>query len=263
MSFAESLNLQPLAANTWIGEADPAYAHAGGRFGGWTAAALLRAAMLEPGERGEPLSLTVLYPDAVVDGPVHISTRLIRAGSRLQFWRSELSQAERCRAHAQVTFGVRRETLRFTDARMPDVPPPEEPRLVESTPPVPFGRQFSMRWISQSPLTGRQDGPARSLVWTRDVQGRAIDHVLLAALADLAPPRVMFKTGQFTTSSTVSMTVHFHATPQELAEVGSGYVLSEVDCRRCEGGYFDHQIKLWSRTGALLATSEQMAAFRD
>jgi acyl-CoA thioesterase len=64
-------------------------------------------------------------------------------------------------------------------------------------------------------------------------------------------------------TSTVSMTVHFHATPEELAEVGDSYVLSEVHCRRCEGGYFDHELKLWSRSGALLATSEQMAAFRD
>jgi acyl-CoA thioesterase len=59
------------------------------------------------------------------------------------------------------------------------------------------------------------------------------------------------------------MNVYFHAMPDELAGVGDDWVLSEVDCRRCEGGYFDHQLKLWSRSGALLATSEQVAAFRD
>jgi acyl-CoA thioesterase len=261
--FAPSIALKPAGINVWAGEADAAYSHFGGRFGGWTAAVLLRAAMLEDGERGDPLSLTVLYPDAIGDGPIQVSTRLLRAGSRLQFWRSEISQRDKLCAHAQATFGVRRETTRFTDAEMPKAPPPEDQTLVESVPPVPFGQQFSARWASQSPLLGADGGPASSLFWIKDKQGRAIDHVLLAALADFAPPRVMYKVRKFMMTSTVSMTVHFHATPQELAEVGDDYVLSEVECRRCEGGYFDHELKLWSRSGALLATSEQVAAFRD
>jgi len=261
--FAPSIRLAPAAENLWAGEADPNYAHQGGRFGGWTAAVLLRAAMMEPGERGDPLSLTVLYTDAIGDGPIEVSTRLLRAGSRLQFWRSELSQRGKLCAHAQVTFGVRRKTTSFTDVVMPVVPPPEFEGLVESTPPVPFGQQASARWITPSPLLAATDDLARSLFWIRDKHGRQMDGVLLALLADFAPPRVMYRTKRFTPSSTVSMTVHIHATPEELAEVGAAYILSEVDCRRCEGGYFDHEVKLWSRSGALLATSEQVAAFRD
>jgi acyl-CoA thioesterase len=262
-TFASTIDLRPAGNNLWSGEADPAYSHFGGRFGGWTAAVLLRAAMLEPGERGDPLSLTVLYPDAIGDGPIQVSTRLLRSGSRLQFWRSEISQKDKLCAHAQVTFGFRRETTSFTDVVMPEPPPPESDKLVESVPPVPFGQQFSARWATQSPLLGADDGPASSLFWIRNKQGLAIDHALLAAMADFAPPRVMYKTRKFMMSSTVSMTVHFHATAEELAEVDDKYVLSEVHCRRCEGGYFDHELKLWSRSGALLATSEQVAAFRD
>jgi acyl-CoA thioesterase len=261
--FASSISLRPAAENLWAGEADPAYAHFGGRFGGWTAAVLLKAAMEEPGDRGDPLSLTVLYTDALGDGPIQVSTRLLRAGSRLQFWRSEVSQRDKLCAHAQATFGIRRETLRFTDAEMPQAPPPDDPSLQESVPPVPFGAQFSARWHTPSPLLANTTGKARSVFWLKDKQGRAIDHVLLAAMADFAPPRIMWKRKGFVMSSTVSMTVHFHATPEELAEVGDGYVLSEVEARRCEGGYFDHELKLWSRSGALLATSEQVAAFRD
>lgn len=262
--FAESVKLVNSGPNLWAGEADPAYAHQGGRFGGWTAAALLKAAMNEPGERGAPLSLTVLFTDAVNDGAITISTRLLRSGSRLQFWRSELSQRDKLCAHAQATFGMRRETTRFTDAEMPEAPPPETEGLQESVPPAPFGAQFSARWWTSSPLQKAVDeAKARSVFWLKDKQGRAIDHMLLAAMADFAPPRVMWKTKRFVASSTVSMTIHFHATPEELADVGSDYVLSEVDCRRCEGGYFDHELKLWSSKGALLATSEQVAAFRD
>ena len=121
--FADSILLKPAGENLWAGEADPAYARQGGRFGGWTAAVLLRAAMLEPGERGDPLSLTVLYTDAIGDGPVEVSTRLLRQGSRLQFWRSEISQRGKLCAHAQVTFGHRRKTTAFTDAVLPSPPP--------------------------------------------------------------------------------------------------------------------------------------------
>ncbi len=57
------------------------------------------------------------------------------------------------------------------------------------------------------------EGPASSLVWMRDTRGRPLDYPLLAAMADHAPPRVMFRRKAITSSSTVSMTTHFHATP--------------------------------------------------
>jgi acyl-CoA thioesterase len=267
MTFETSLELKPAGVNLWVGEADPSYAHLGGRFGGWTAAMLLRAAMLEPGDRGEPLSLTVLFTDAIGDGPIEISTRLLRSGARLQFWRSELAQRGKLCAHGQVTFGMRRETTAYTDAVMPKVKPPEEiiipPGMVP--PPVPFLQQFQSRWLT-IPFPNHPDvdtnAPTRSVFWGRDAHGRAMDYTWLAAICDYAPPRVAWKRREFTPSSTVSMTVHFHATPDELAEVGSDFTLTEVDCRRCEGGYFDHELKVWSRSGRLLATSEQVAAFR-
>lgn len=266
ISFADSIELSPAGENLWAGEADPLYGHIGGngRFGGWTAATLLKAAMMEPGERGEPLSLTVLFTDGVGDGPIEISTRLLRAGARLQFWRSEISQRGKLCAHAQATFGMRRETMRWTDAKMPVALQPEsiQPHALL---PVPFLQQFDARWVSFMPLDPRAnpEDPASSMFWIRDVLQRKIDYVLLAAMVDFAPPRVSWKRKAMAPSSTVSMTVHFHATPQELADIDSDYVLSEVHCRRCEGGYFDHELKLWSRSGVLLATSEQVAAFRD
>ena len=104
-TFADSIILSSTEPNKWDGEADPNYAHPGGRFGGWTAAALIEAVRREPGERGAPLSLTMLYLDPIKDGPVQIGTRLLRAGKRIQFWRAELRQGDTLCAHAQITFG--------------------------------------------------------------------------------------------------------------------------------------------------------------
>jgi acyl-CoA thioesterase len=264
-SFEDSFELTPAGPNLWAGKVDLDYRGFGSQFGGWTGAALLRAAMIEPGERGLPLSLSVLFIEAIAEGGFEISTRLLRSGARLQFWRSELVQGGKVCAHAQATFGVRRETTRFTDAVMPHVDGPDSPKHSAFAPQIPFGRQFMTRWATPAPLAPENDpeAPASSLVWMKDTRGRPLDYPLLAAMADHAPPRVMFRRKSIVSSSTVSMTTHFHATPAEMAAVGADFILSEVHCRRCEGGYFDHELKLWSRQGVLLATSEQVAAFRD
>lgn len=265
MSFEDSILLKPAGDNLWQGDVDPAYRGFGSQFGGWTGAALLKAAMMEAGANGLPLSLSVLFIDAVGEGSFEVATRLLRSGARLQFWRSELSQRARICAHAQATFGVRRATTRFTDAQKPDMSDPEAHGLPEWSPPSGFGARYRMRWITPPPRSVHADPamPASSLVWIRDCERRPLDILQLAAMADLAPPRVIWKREAISGSSTVSMTTHFHATPEEIADVGGDWILSEVRCRRCEGGYFDHELRLWSRAGALLATSEQVAAFRD
>ena len=265
LSFQDSLQLVAAGEGRWAGDVDPAYKGFGSQFGGWTAAALLKAIMVEPAAKGAPLSQSVLFLESINDGGYEISTRLIRSGARLQFWRSELHQGGKCCAHAQVTMGVRRETTSFTDAVMPIAPPPETETLTEWTPPAGFGAQFRSRWTTPSPRSPELDRnkPASSLVWVKDRAERPVDILMLAALVDLAPPRVIWKRDMISGSSTVSMTTHFHATPQEIEATANRFILSEVHCRRCEGGYFDHELKLWSPDGALLATSEQVAAFRD
>ncbi len=262
-NFADLIQLRPAAENLWAGEADTTYSHPGGQFGGWTAAVLLTAAMMEPGERGGPLSLTVMFTDAIGAGPIEISTRPLRAGARLQFWRAELSQRGKVCAHAQITFGMRRPSAGFTDAEMPSVPPPEDPSMTSFSPPTRFGEQLDGRSPPWPPSYKPGAGPARTMFWTRHQHGVGMDYALLAMMADFAPPRPMIKRGTFMMSSTVTMNVYFHASEAELAAVGEDYTLNDTVCRRCEGGYFDHELHLWSRSGALLMTSEQVAAYRD
>jgi acyl-CoA thioesterase len=261
--FADLIQLRPGADNLWAGEADTAYSHPGGQFGGWTAAVLLKAAMMEPGTRGAPLSVTTLFTDAVGAGPIQVRTRLLRAGSRLEFWRAELAQRDKVCAHAQITFGQRRASPGFTDAAMPEIPAPKSPGMVSFSPPTKFGEQlegWSMPWPSDHKPA---EAPARSVFWARHRHGVEMDYCLLALLADFSPPRVMLKRGTFMFSSTVSMNMYFHASEEEVAGVGPDFALNDTVARRCGGGYFDHELKLWSRSGALLLTSEQVATYRD
>src|SRR5262249_58547233 len=85
-SFADTLELKPAGENLWAGEADTDYSHPAGQFGGWTAAVLLKAAMMEAGGEGPPLSLTVMYTDAVRGGAVRGSTRPVPPGARRAVW---------------------------------------------------------------------------------------------------------------------------------------------------------------------------------
>src|SRR5690242_341016 len=166
-SFADLIQLRPGAETLWTGEADTNYSHPAGQFGGWTAAVLLKAAMLEPGERGDPLSLTVMFTDAVGAGPIEVGTRLLRAGSRLQFWRSELSQRGKVCAHAQITFGARRPAAGFTDAEKFDLAPPDDPRMISFSPPTKFGEQLEGRTLPWPPDWKPGEAPARSIFWAR------------------------------------------------------------------------------------------------
>jgi acyl-CoA thioesterase len=262
-AFADLIDLKHAADSLWAGEADTTYSHPGGQFGGWTAAVLLKAAMMEPGERGAPLSITTLFTDAVGAGPIEVRTRLLRAGSRLQFWRAEVAQRDKVCAHAQITFGQRRTASGFTDAEMPELAAPDDERMISFSPPTEFGKKLEGKSLPWGPDWKPNTFPARSIFWARHKDGVQLDHCLLTLLADFAPPRPMMKSGRFMLSSTVSMNIYFHGSDEEVAQVGDDYTLNNTVARRCEGGYFDHELHLWSRSGALLMTSEQVAAYRD
>jgi acyl-CoA thioesterase len=105
-------------------------------------------------------------------------------------------------------------------------------------------------------------GATRSLMWLLEGSGRPLDAPLLTLLSDIGPPRVFYVSSQPRPSATVTLSAYFHATPEELA-VGSGdYVLSDMVGTRIEQSTAGSRTNLWSRSGVLLATAEQLAWFR-
>jgi hypothetical protein len=58
------------------------------------------------------------------------------------------------------------------------------------------------------------------------------------------------------------MSVYFHATPAELAAVGTDFILNEAIGTRGVESTSGQQARLWSREGSLLATTEQLAWYR-
>jgi acyl-CoA thioesterase len=260
--FAERITLAREEAHLWRGEADPHFSNGAQRqFGGWVAAALLKAVMGEAKPTHYPRALVVHFFNAVATGPILVRATPMREGRSVSYWQAEMIQNDIVCAHAMITAGeLRPDPQAHTTSTLPTALDPDTPGLIRFTPPAPFGDELEARWIEGAPFQG--DNPERSLFWSRIAAGQKLDIASLAFLADFVPPRVFYVAQRFVPSTTLSMTVYFHAKMEEIEAVGEGYVLTEARGRRIEGGFWDHSATFWSPQGALLATTEQLAIHR-
>jgi len=259
--FDESITLAPAAAHEWTGRADPRREATTGMFGGWTSALLLRAVLNDAAEAGSPVALTVHFVNAVIPGSaLSVRTRPLGGGRALSTWQAELipEGAQGPAAVATVVLAKRRESFGFTDAVMPEAPPPDT--LPKFHPPGPFGERSLVRPAHGFPIFARAD--ARSVFWVREVSGRAIDAIQLAYLVDNFPPRSWSRRTEPGPYSTITLSAYFHATDAELAALGDDDVLLDVSSSRAESSTVAAHARIWSRGGVLLATTEQLGWFR-
>jgi acyl-CoA thioesterase len=256
----EALRLEP-TGEAWVANADPRYESINGMFGGWTAAVLLLATMERASASHGPSALTVNYVDKVETGSRPIVRVDHVGGSRsLQHWHTRLLAAdeERTLASAMLLFSDRRETDGFLEPVVPDAPDPE--LLEVFHPPGTAGERTIIRPISGHPPWNR--GSTVSSAWAREKTGRRFDHAQLAYLADAYAPRVFFIADGPRMSATLTLSVYFHGTDDEIAAVGDGYILNEAIGTRATTSTSGQQARLWSADGALLATTEQLCWYR-
>ncbi|MCB2112335.1 MAG: thioesterase family protein [Parvularculaceae bacterium] len=254
-----SLSLSPTNENEWRAFADPAFEANTGMFGGWTAALMLKAA-IEAGGDYTPAAITVSFARRIEAGAtINVRARPIVSGRSIAQWRVEITGVDgEVMASAAVVSARRRENDRFVEGVAPHAPAPSE--FQEFHPPGPFGASVDVRPVSGFPPLNQAD--TRTLSWVRDLSGAPLDRVRLGFLADVAPPRIWLVGERPRPSSTITMSVYFYANEEELAAVGSDYILSEVTGVRAEGSVYGHAMRLWSPSGALLATSEQLCWFK-
>ena len=257
----ESLELRATGPHAWGAHADPRREASTGMFGGWTAALLLKAVLADAGDQGSPVSLSVNFVSMLTPGSaLRIATRPLGSGRALSTWQAEVAgvDAEGPGAVATVILARRRESLGFTDAQMPEAPPPEG--LREFHPPGSFGERSALRPVHGFPPFDLPD--SRSVFWVRETSGRPLDAIQLAYLADNFPPRSWSRRKEPGPYSTLTMSVYFHAADAELAALGDDEVLLDVSASRAESSTVAAHARLWSRAGSLLATTEQLGWFR-
>ena len=258
----EAVALDAAGPDVWQAHADPDHESINAMFGGWTAAVCLASVQGSSPNELTPSALTVNYIAAVAPGThptIHVEHL---GGSRsIDHWRADL-RAEgtgALQASASVVLTARRPTEPHLQWTRPDAPLPET--LEEFHAPGTQGRQTDIRRLS-----GTEDayggGDTRTSAWVRMMSGRPVDHLQLAYLADQFAPRSFYWGSGLRPSATITMSVYFHATPDDLAAAGDGYLLNEATGTRGADATSGQQARLWSQAGALLATTEQLAWYR-
>jgi len=258
-TLADSLALHSTGEGSWRAFSDPQNEANTGMFGGWTAALLMKAVLADARVLGEPAALSVSYVNRVSPGrELAVTAYPLGGGRTVTTWRADVRRedSEDLLASASVVLARRRESDGFTEWTFPEAPVPEDLPMLH--PPATFGQQVDMR-MSKMPF-GNAD--SHSVQWIRERTGHAVDHVLLSYFADCYPPRILYRGSRPRPSSTLTMSVYFYASAAELASVGDDFILSEAVGTRAEQSVVGSQVRLWSRTGALLATSEQICWFK-
>ncbi len=142
---------------------------------------------------------------------------------------------------------------------MPKAPAPEA--LPTFHPPAgPVHEHTDMRIVVGHTIHNQSS--TRSLVWEREESGRRLDTVQLAYLCDIGAPRVFFISDGPRPSSTITLSLYIHATDAELSACGDDFILSDMIGTRIEHSTVGEKSNLWSRSGNLLATAEQLCWFR-
>ncbi len=267
----EALQLAAVASapGQYQGQTHPGYWNMVGPFGGVTAASLLQAILQHPDRLGDPLSLTVNYAGALVEGAFTIQAVPVRTNRSTQHWTLSILQADAEGAPVVTTTGtavtaVRRETWSVGDMPMPEVTPPAalEPIARQG---VEWINRYEMRPL-KGPIPNTWDGTgdhSTTQLWMRDAPPRPLDFLALTALADVFYPRVWLRRARRVPAGTVSITVYFHASAEQLAATGTGHLLGQARGQEFRNGFFDQTAQLWNEAGTMLATSHQIVYYKE
>ena len=247
-------------------DVDPAYWNAIGPFGGWIAERFVRAVLAEPDAAGDPVSASIAFVGPMRADAFDVAPSPLRKNRSTDFWYATLTQDQdgnraHC-AHATFVLATRRETRVFTEAAAPAVAAPETlPQRDPARAPFPFLKRFDARFARGDILRGDLTLPA--VMWVRDAEPRPLDFGVLLSLCDTPVPQIFYRFRQPVPVSTVTLNAFFHATRADLAAAGDDYLLTETRMRGANAGYYDAVTTVWSRSGKLLATSEQLVWYRD
>ena len=268
---ALALHHSDIRVGHFTGMTSPDYWNMVGPFGGTTAALALQSVMQHPDVLGTPIALTVNYAAALEAGAFDIQATAVRTNRSTQHWTVQITQAgangaPNMTTTATVITAARRDTWGESDMPMPEASKPETVERMSIGPSgVAWINQYEMRPFSGG-IPAKWDGNlqhSETRIWLRDAQPRPLDFPSLAAMSDMFYPRVWLRRAKHVPAGTVSITTYFHAGPEQLAEVGTGYLLGRAAGQQFFNGFFDQTAHLWSEKGKLLATSNQIVYYKE
>ncbi len=265
--FDTDTAVRAVGAGRYEARIDPGWWVMAGPNGGYVAALLVRAMEHAVGDPARAArSLTVHYTVPPKEGPVQVEAAVERAGGALSTVSARLLQEGRLVALALGAFSRERSSgIELSDARMPEVPPPERCPPLEKR--IPIHERFEHRWAVGAPPFGEPTGaPALCGGWIRLAEDpRVVDAALAAAFCDAFPPALFSAVGREAVLGgvpTIDLTVHFRAgLPRPGARPGD-HTLAVFRSRVSREGFLEEDGELWSADGTLLAQSRQLALAR-
>lgn len=255
--------LSPVGPGRWTAVASPDWLNPErGVWGGYAIGLCIRIVEAERDAFGEPLSLTLTYAAPLPGGRLDVTTRRLRQGRSVGIWSVEMRPAgstEIC-VHGMISTAQRPSSRPFVLARMPETPPPEALPVQARRGCKAQRDAFEWRSLESDPPS--LGDAARTLAWVRARDG-GMDKALLGILTDASPPRVMHGLGTAVLNTTLSLTVYFLASSEQLAAIEGDSILVDYDGGVGNAGASNERSSYWSRSGELLATSDQLVWYRD
>jgi len=258
-AFDDDTAVQRVGGSLFTARIDPKWWVIRGPNGGYVAAILQRA-MTDTVDNGErpARSLTVHFLTPPDVGPVEIHTRIEREGRSLTSTSARLVQGERLVATAVGAFSAGRESVEYSEAEMPDVPPPEQvpSRLIEGAPP-------HAEMLDWRPAIGSVDftagGRAITGGWFRLRDPQLADPGVLTSYADNWYPALFFRTREPVGVPTVDFTMHFRTRLPLAGARPEDYYLVVFRAPLSHDGFVVEDGEIWSEGGQLVAQSRQLA----
>ncbi len=252
----------------WRGHTSEDYWAFIGPFGGITAATMLRAITEHSQREGDPLALTVNYCAPIAAGPFDLDVRLIKANRSTQHWSVELTQQDgETAAFATAVFAVRRPSWSHRPVARPEATSFEDTkRYPKSGLKMTWVRQYDFRFVEGQPLFGAgasgELASPFSKLWIGDTKPRRLDALSLASMSDAFFARIFHVRNELLPFGTVSLTTYFHVDADDLIAEDASNVLAVSDASVFHKSYSDQTGALWSPSGKLLVTTQQIAYFK-
>ena len=246
--------VRPEGPGRWLAYADPDHESISAMFGGWTAAVVLNAVVHSAADMSSPAALTVNFLGPITPGDdVLISTEHLGGGRSINHWRADVSVRARRRHVGNRDGRVDEPAWHPQPPAVVDALEAPDPRTLEAIQaPGPQGLQSTIRLISGEYASGDSAGS----LWVRDaVRARARSSAagLPRRSVRAALPRVpgsgRRRRSRCRSTSTAPRT---RSQPSATTGYSTRQPARGARCRRPE------QARLWSRAGALLATTEQL-----
>ena len=259
-TFDTDTAVERASADLYSAHIDPKWWVIRGPNGGYVAAILQRAMTDAVGDDSRPArSLTVHFivpPDA---GAIEVHTTVERQGRSLTSTSARLVQGDRLIATAVGAFSAGREAVEYSEAEMPDVPPPTDvpSRVIEGAPA--HAQMFDWRpAIGAVPF--EKGDAAITGGWFRLREPQVADPVVLTSYADGWFPALFFRTREPIGVPTVDFTVHFRTGLPLPDAHPEDYYLVVFRAPLSHDGFVVEDGEIWSEDGQLVAQCRQLAA---